>query len=106
MSFDARGGLWRPFNLLADLLTASVLIGMIGLVIRRFFVRPKDFAFPSNVPLQPEARAGILRDSSIVASFILFHVGSRLMFKATHLARDGADAFHPVSALMAGFFPA
>jgi Fe-S oxidoreductase len=103
-SFDARGGLWAPFNLLADLLTASVLIGMIGLVIRRFLVRPKDFSFPPNVPLQPEARAGILRDSSIVASFILFHVGSRLMFKATQLAREGADAFHPVSSLVAGFF--
>src|SRR6267142_958476 len=104
VSFDARGGLWGPFNWLADLLTASVLIGMIGLVIRRFLVRPRDFSFPPNVPLQPEARAGILRDSSIVASFILFHVGSRLMFKSTQLAREGADAFHPVSSLVAGFF--
>jgi hypothetical protein len=77
---------------------------MIGLVIRRFLVRPKDFAFPPNVPLQPEARAGILRDSSFVASFILFHVGSRLMFKATQLARDGADPFHPVSSVFAGVF--
>jgi hypothetical protein len=104
VSFDARGGLWGPFNFLADLLTAGVLIGMIGLVIRRFFVRPKDFAFPTNVPVQPEVRAGILRDSSIVASFILFHVGSRLMFKATQLARDGADPFHPVSSVFAGVF--
>ena len=104
VSFHARGGLWGPFNWLADLLTASVLIGMIALVIRRFVVRPKDFAFPSNVPLQPDVRAGILRDSSIVAGFILFHVGSRLMFKATQLAREGGDAFHPVSSLVAGFF--
>ncbi len=104
ISFHARGGLWGPFNLLADLLTAGVLLGMIGLVIRRFFVRPKDFAFAPNVPLQPEARAEILRDSSIVAGFILFHVGSRLMFKATQLARDGVDAFHPVSSVFAGLF--
>jgi Fe-S oxidoreductase len=104
VSFDARRGLWQPFNLLADLLTAGVLIGMIGLVIRRFFVRPKDFAFPANVPLQSEARPGILRDSSIVAAFIVFHVGSRLMFKATQLAREGTDAFHPVSSIIAGLF--
>ena len=104
VSFHARGGLWGPFNGLADLLTASVLIGMIALIIRRFVVRPKDFAFPSNVPLQPEVRAGILRDSSIVAGFILFHVGSRLMFKATQLSREGADPFHPVSSLVAGIF--
>ena len=104
VSFHARGGLWGPFNGLADLLTASVLIGMIALIIRRFVVRPKDFAFPSNVPVQPEVRTGILRDSSIVAGFILFHVGSRLMFKATQLSREGADPFHPVSSLVAGIF--
>ena len=45
---------------------------MIGLVVRRFFVRPNDFAFPPNVPMQPEARAGILRDSAIVASSFFF----------------------------------
>jgi Fe-S oxidoreductase len=104
VSFHARRGLWGPFNGLADLLTASVLIGMIALIIRRFVVRPKDFAFPSNVPLQPEVRAGILRDSSIVAGFILFHVGSRLMFKATQLSREGTDFFHPVSSFVAGIF--
>jgi Fe-S oxidoreductase len=104
VSFHARGGLWGPFNGLADLLTASVLIGMIALIIRRFVVRPRDFAFPSNVPVQPEVRAGILRDSSIVAGFILFHVGSRLMFKATQLSREGTDLFHPVSSLVAGIF--
>ncbi|HZD42329.1 MAG TPA: (Fe-S)-binding protein, partial [Terriglobales bacterium] len=104
VGFDARGGLWGPFNLLADLLTAAVLIGMIGLIIRRFLVRPKDFAFPANVPVQVGARDGIVRDSVIVASFILFHVGSRLMFKATEAAYQGADIFHPVSSLVAGFF--
>jgi len=104
VSFKASGGLWGPFNLLADLLTAGVLIGIIGLIIRRRFVRPKDFAFAPNVPLQPEVRAGILRDSTIVAGFILFHVGSRLMFKATQLSREGADVFHPVSSFFAGIF--
>jgi Fe-S oxidoreductase len=102
ISFHARGGLWRPFNVVADLLTAGVLIGITGLIIRRFFVRPQDFAFPPNVPIEPKARAGILRDSSIVSAFILFHVGSRLMFKATQLVRDGADPFHPVSSAVAG----
>ena len=104
IAFDARGGLWGPFNLLADILTAAVLIGMTGLIVRRFFVRPKDFAFPENVPLQTGARAGIIRDSSIVASFILFHVGSRLLFQATQVVRHGADVFHPVSSVVSGVF--
>jgi len=100
----ARGGGWNLFNLAADLLTAAVLIGIIGMVLRRFVFRPKDFAFAANVPIKAEARAGILRDSSIVAAFIIFHVGCRLLFKATQLARDGLDPFHPVSSTFAALF--
>ena len=100
----ARGGAWNPFNLTADLLTASVLIGIIGMVIRRLIVQPKDFHFPANVPVQPEVRAGIFRDSSVVAGFIIFHVGCRLLFKATQVAVQGTDPFQPVSAAFAAVF--
>ena len=34
----ARGGAWNLFNLTGDLFTTSVLIGIAGLVIRRWFV--------------------------------------------------------------------
>jgi Fe-S oxidoreductase len=100
----ARGGGWNLFNALADVLTAGVLTGMIGLVLRRRFVRPKDFEFPARVPVQPEVRAGIDRDSTIVAAFILFHVGSRLLFKATQLAQEGGDPFQPVGSAFATLF--
>lgn len=102
--FEARGGGWNPFNMAADVLTAAVLVGMIGMIVRRRIVRPQDFAFASNIPLQPEVPAGISRDSTIVAVFILFHVGCRLMFKATQLAIEGADAFQPVGSLSAGLY--
>ena len=102
--FHARGRLWGPFNLVADILTAGVLIGIIGLVTRRLFVRSKDFAFPSNVPVQPGVRTAILQDSTIVSIFIIFHVGSRLLFKATQMAGEGADAFHPVSSAFGAAF--
>ncbi len=101
--FDARGGGWNVFNILGDLLTGAVLIGIIGMVIRRRFVRPKDFSFPANVPLQPGVAAGISRDSAIVAGFIVFHVGCRLMFKATQLA-ESPDAFQPVGSLFAQLY--
>jgi Fe-S oxidoreductase len=105
----ARAGAWNLFNLLADLLTAGVLIGTVGMVIRRLMVRPKDFDFPSNVPVQPEVRAGIFYDSSVVAGFIVFHVGCRLFFKATQLALQGSDSFQPVgsgfASMFAGFQP-
>src|SRR5690242_19505215 len=88
---DARGGAWNLFTFVGDLLTASVLIGMVGLILRRRFFKPKDFEFPANVPVEPEVRAGVLRDSAVVAGFILFHVGSRLCFKTTQVALTCSD---------------
>src|SRR5512135_1717169 len=100
----ARGGAWNLFNLLADLLTACVLTGIFGMLIRRLLVRPKNFEFPANVPLQPEVRAGIFRDSMVVAGFIVFHVGCRMLFTATQLGIEGVDSFQPVSSLFAAAF--
>ena len=100
----ARGGAWNAFNLTADLLTTGILTGVIGLIIRRRFVDPEDFVYAANVPLQAEVRAGMLRDSTIVSAFILVHVGCRLMFEATQLARDGADPFQPVATLISGIY--
>jgi Fe-S oxidoreductase len=100
----ASGGAWSLFNLAADLLTAGVLTGIIGMVLRRWFVRPKDFDFPANVPVQPEVQAGIFRDSSVVAGFIIFHVGCRLFFKASQLAPEGGDAFQPIGSFLAAWF--
>jgi Fe-S oxidoreductase len=100
----SRGGAWNAFNLAADLLTAGILVGVLGLVIRRWLIKPRDFDYPANVPLQAEARSVILRDSSIVSAFILVHVGCRLLFKATGLAREGSDLFQPAASLFAGIF--
>src|SRR4030095_12135268 len=65
-AIHARGGAWNLFNLAADCLTAGVLTGIVAMVVRRLLVRPKDFAFADNTPVEPEVRAGIFRDSSIV----------------------------------------
>jgi Fe-S oxidoreductase len=103
-SLRARGGAWNAFNLTADLLTTGILTGVIGLIIRRRFVKPGDFDYAANVPLQAEVRAGMLRDSAIVSGFILVHVGSRLMFGATQLARAGADPYQPVATMVSGIY--
>ncbi len=94
-----RGGLWNLFNLTADLLSASVLIGICAMLCRRLWIRPKDFEFAENTPVQPEVRKGVFRDSTFVAGFIIFHVGCRLFFKATQIAQQGSDAFQPVSSV-------
>jgi Fe-S oxidoreductase len=100
----ARGGAWNAFNLTADLLTTGILIGVIGLIIRRRFVKPGDFDYAANVPLQAKVRAGMLRDSTIVSGFILVHVGCRLMLGATQLARAGADPYQPVATMVSGIY--
>ncbi len=104
--FRARGGVWNPFNLAADLLTASVLAGIVGLALRRFLVRPRDFAFAPNVPLHEDARGGVRRDSAVVSIFIFVHVGSRLLSQAAVLAREGGDPFQPVASACAALFSA
>ncbi len=100
----ARGGMWSPFNLAADLLTVAVLVGIGAMMLRRVSVRPQDFAFAEQTPVAPEVRSGMFRDSMVVAAFITFHVGCRLMFKATQLAQQGSDGFQPVGSLLATLF--
>ena len=103
-SLKSRGGAWNPFNLLADLLTVSVLIGILGMMIRRFVARPSDFQFASNVILHENVRRGIPRDSMIVGAFIVFHVGSRLLSRTVQMVQDGPDPFQPVARLLTPLF--
>ncbi len=99
--FRAQGGLWDPFNLLGDLLTALILVGILGLMLRRYLLRPKDFTWNPKVPLHERVREGIPRDSAIVGAFIAFHVGSRLLHQAAYLAEAGPDPYQPVASLLA-----
>ena len=95
---------WDVFNLLADLLTVAVLLGMTGLLIRRYLVRPYDFTWGPKVLLHEGVRAGIPRDSGIVGAFILFHVGSRFLDQAFILARGRLDPYQPFASFVARAF--
>lgn len=103
----AAGALYR---LLADLFSVGVLVGMVALVVRRFLLRPASLSVRERVPLHPEARGGIRRDSAIVAGFILIHVGSRFLGESFELAAASRDVWQPfasaVAALWAGVEPA
>ncbi len=101
---EARGGFWNGFNLIADFLTAFILIGIVGLMIRRYLSKPKDFSWNPKTPLHEKVRAGIPRDSGIVGAFIAFHVGSRLFSKASQAADQGPDPFQPVASFVSGIF--
>lgn len=98
-----QGGAFAAFNLVADLLSVAVLVGMTALLIRRFIVKDKAFNFRENVLLNPKVRAGaIRRDSLIVGLFILIHVGSRWLGRGFALAESGSgDWFEPTASIIA-----
>jgi Fe-S oxidoreductase len=95
------GGAYR---LIADWLTAAVLVGMVSMLIRRMVRGQKIFGFNKNTVLHPKAAFGIKRDSAIVGSFILFHIGSRFLGESVHLAEKGADAWQPFGSLLSGLW--
>lgn len=98
-----KGGVWNPFNFIADLLTFGILVGILGLMARRYLVAPKDFTWNPRVPLHERAKRGIPKDSAIVGAFIAFHVGSRLLSKAGALAQEGPDPFQPVASALSAW---
>src|SRR6202789_618119 len=94
------------YNLLADLLSALVLVGVVALVIRRFLLPSRrDFTFNPQTVLHPDVKQGRIRvDSLIVSAFILFHVGSRAVGAGAKLATEGPDRFQPFATLLSHAF--
>ncbi|MDR7392607.1 MAG: (Fe-S)-binding protein [Armatimonadota bacterium] len=95
-----QGGVWGPFNLVADVLSVLALVGMTAFLVRRFVFRPRSFQFNPGVLLLPEVVRGIRRDSAVVGAFILLHVGSRWTGQAIRIARHGADPWQPLASLL------
>lgn len=94
-----QGGVLGLYNLIADLLSFGGLIGMAALLIRRFALKP--FRFNESVLLQPKVVGGIPRDSLIVGTFILVHVGSRWLGQALRVAEGGRpDWFQPTASVV------
>ena len=94
------------YNLLADSLSLLVMVGVIALVARRFFLPSRrDFRFNENTMLHEDIRHRyISRDSLIVSIFILFHVGSRAVGAGAKLAAEGPDRFQPFATLLSHAF--
>jgi len=95
------------YNLIADVLSALVLVGVAALVLRRFvFPSRRDFRFNSRTMLHEDVRLGaISRDSIIVSAFLLIHVGSRAMGAGAKIAMASPDAAQPFASFIARFIP-
>jgi Fe-S oxidoreductase len=83
------------YRLGADIFSIAILIGMAALIIRRFIFKPATLSIRSDVLLHPKARAGIIRDSAIVSTFIIFHVGFRFLGESFKVAQAVTDFWQP-----------
>lgn len=102
--FLGEGVIADLYRLGADLLSVLVLVGMVGLLLRRFFVRSPELIIREDVPLLSKARFGIRRDSAVVGLFILVHIGGRLLGESFHLSLSGADSWQPAASFISGFW--
>jgi len=94
------------YNLLADILSFLVLLGVIALVIRRFALPSRrDFSFNARTLLHKDVQhSKITRDSLIVSAFILFHVASRAIGAGARIAAEGPDPLQPFATLLSHLF--
>jgi Fe-S oxidoreductase len=94
------------YNLLADILSFLVLLGVIALVIRRFALPSRrDFRFNARTLLHKDVQhSKITRDSLIVSAFILFHVGSRAIGAGARIAAEGPDPLQPFATALSHLF--
>ncbi len=108
LSFASLGIAGNLYVLLADVLSALVLVGVVALVIRRFLLPSRyDFRFNERTMLHPDVKQNYITiDSIIVSTFILFHVGSRAVGAGAKLAADGPDRFAPFATVLSHLFTA
>jgi Fe-S oxidoreductase len=98
------GWFGNAYRLLADVANVAILAGMIAMVIRRFILRPGNLSTRETTLLHPKARFGILRDSAIVATFIIIHNTARLLGESFFIAETGYDSWQPFISTVAGLW--
>ncbi len=104
--FLGDGVLGHAYRLGGDVLSAAILLGMAGLLVRRFLLRPASLQVRESTLLHPKARAGIRRDSAIVGTFIALHVGARFVGQSFEVALAGSDPAQPLASALAGLWSA
>jgi Fe-S oxidoreductase len=106
ISVSSANPIGATYNLLADILSFLVLLGVTALVIRRFALPSRsDFRFNARTLLHKDVQhAKITRDSLIVSAFILFHVGSRAIGAGARIAAEGPDALQPFATTLSHLF--
>jgi Fe-S oxidoreductase len=108
--FMGTGAIGDVYRFGADILSVGILVGMAVLLVRRFVIGTPELAAREDILLPEKVRFGIRRDSLIVGSFILVHVGSRFLGDAfesvLHPDIGGRPFASAVGSLFANLDPA
>ena len=91
------GDLYRFF---VDVFTMVVLLGVLLLLIRRFISKDQKLITNEPVLLSDAAKKGIKIDSLLVGTFIILHVGFRLIGASFEVALNGQDWSQPGATLL------
>ncbi len=92
------------YRLFVDVFSVIVLVGILYFLFRRFIKNDPALHINETVMLNNKARQGVFNDSALVAFFILFHVGFRLLGASFELAQSGNDAFQPAASALASLW--
>ena len=107
MHLMGRGVLGNLYRLGADIFSGLVLIGMVALLVRRFWTPEKRrLSFRSDIRHIPSVQVKFMqltvsRDSLIVGLFIVLHVGLRILGEAYGVAAEGPDRYQPLASAIA-----
>ncbi|MBK8783606.1 MAG: 4Fe-4S dicluster domain-containing protein [Anaerolineales bacterium] len=84
------------YRLIADVANVAIVGGILAMAFRRFILRPETLSTRDTTLLHPKARAGIMRDSAIVATFIFIHNTMRFLGESFGVALAGhTDSWQP-----------
>ena len=99
--FLGTGALNDWYRLGGDIFSIAVLVGISGMLFRRFVLKSGYLTARSDILLHPKTRFGIRRDSAIVGTFVSVHVLARFFGETFFLVQLGPDPWQPVANFVA-----
>ncbi|MCE1254075.1 MAG: (Fe-S)-binding protein [Anaerolineae bacterium] len=114
--FYIPGRMGDVYRLFVDLASLGVLLGICGLAIRRFVLKPANLAVHEPVLIHAKARSGIQRDSAMVMGLVTLHIVAHSLQQAADFARRYIaaaasqntllipDLWQPLSSILAGIY--
>ena len=94
----------KIYKIFVDTFTILVLAGVLYFLLRRFLTNDSKLEINPPVMLSDSARVGMKKDSLLVGSFILLHVGARLFSASFEIAQHGLDWYQPAATTLSLFW--